>query len=81
MGRTSYRVRLVIVFQPPLGTFCVLDVAPGGVWPLMTRLTSEGGFEFSATHVIVMTSPTLAWLGPVMVTLDAATGGREDGKG
>lgn len=51
----------------------VLEVALRTCLPVTVHLISAGGLEFPVVHVRGTTSPTLASVGPVIVTRDGET--------
>lgn len=57
-----------VVIQPPSGDTIVLEVALRTCRPVTIHFISAGGFEFPVVQVRGTTSPTLASVGPVIVT-------------
>lgn len=62
-----------VVIQPPSGETTVLEVAFLTCLPVTIHLISAGGFEFAVVHVKGTGSPTLASVGPEMVTCEGET--------
>lgn len=59
---------LEVVIHPPSGETIVLDVEFRYCLPATIHLISAGGFEFDVVHVNGTGSPTLASVGPEIVT-------------
>jgi hypothetical protein len=62
-----------VVIQPPSGETTVLEVAFLTCLPATIHLISAGGFEFAVVQVKGTGSPTLASVGPDMVTCAGET--------
>lgn len=67
LGSTT-AVILDVVIHPPSGDTTVLDVALRTCRPATIHLISAGGLEFAVVQVSGTGSPTLASVGPDMVT-------------
>lgn len=59
---------LEVVIQPPSGETTVLEVALRTCRPATIHLISAGGLLFAVVHVNGTGSPTLASVGPEIVT-------------
>lgn len=62
-----------VVIQPPSGDTIVFEVAFLTCLPVTIHLISAGGFELPVLQVKGTTSPTLASVGPVIVTREGET--------
>lgn len=64
---------LEVVIQPPSGDTTVLEVALRTCLPATIHFISAGGLLFAVVHVSGTGSPTLASVGPEIVTCDGET--------
>lgn len=72
LGSTT-AVMLDVVIHPPSGETTVLEVAFLTCLPATIHFISAGGFELAVVHVRGTGSPTLASVGPDIVTWDGET--------